>query len=215
MYRPPVFDEPRIDVLVAAMRAYPLGLLVRNGPEGLTADLIPFLLADDDGSRRLLGHVSRGNPLWREVRAAEPVLVAFSGPEHYVSPSWYATKAATGKVVPTWNYVVVEAHGTIHVHDDAEWTGRQIRALTEAQESTRSEPWGVDDAPAEFLAQQVRGIVGIEIVVDRLAGKWKVSQNRTEADRAGVAAGLTAEASGEAAAMAALVAARIAPESGS
>ncbi|MDR3493751.1 MAG: FMN-binding negative transcriptional regulator [Ancalomicrobiaceae bacterium] len=209
MYRLPLFDEPRIDVLIAAMRAHPLGLLVRNGPEGLTADLVPFLVEDDAGSRRLLAHVARANPLWREVAPDEPVLVVFQGPEHYVSPSWYATKAATGKVVPTWNYVVVEAHGRLTVHDEAEWIGRQIRALTRSQEGSRAAPWVVDDAPAEFVAQQVRAIVGIEIRLDRLLGKWKVSQNRNTADRAGVAAGLDAEGSDEAAAMAALVAATL------
>ena len=215
MYRPPLFDEPRIDVLIAAMRAHPLGLLVRNGSEGLTADLIPFIIAEDDGSRRLCGHVSRGNALWREVQRGEPVLVVFTGPEHYVSPSWYATKAETGKVVPTWNYVVVEAHGPIRVHDDAKWIGRQIRALTLSQEGGRAQPWGVDDAPADFIEAQLRGIVGIEIAIDRLAGKWKVSQNRNAADRTGVVAGLGAEGSGEASAMAALVAARTEPEGGS
>ncbi len=208
MYLPVHFEETRIDVLHAAVRAHALGLLVRTGPEGLTADTVPFLLAPEPApAGRLLAHVARANPLWRELSDGDEVLVVFQGPQHYVSPGWYPTKAETHKVVPTWNYVMVQAHGRVIIHDDPVWIGAQIRALTETQERSRAEPWSVDEAPEDFLAMQIRAIVGIEIEIVRLVGKWKVSQNRTAADRAGVVAGLTADGSAAAQAMAEWVAA--------
>ena len=206
MYLPVHFEETRTEVLHAAIRANPLGLLVRNGPAGLAADSIPFLLADDPAPLgRLQAHVARANPLWRELAADDEVLIVFSGPQHYVTPGWYATKAETGKVVPTWNYVMVQVHGRIRIHDDPAWLATQIRALTDTHETGRKSAWAVDDAPAEFIAQQMRAIVGIEVRIDRIVGKWKVSQNRQPADRQGVVAGLEAEADASAPAMADLV----------
>jgi transcriptional regulator len=209
MYRPPHFDELRIDVLHETIGKHPLGLIVRNGPDGLTADSIPFLVAPGGDFGRLEAHVARANPLWKELSSGDEVLVVFQGPQHYITPGWYQTKQETGKVVPTWNYVIVQAHGTITIRDDADFIGRQIRALTERHEGERAKPWGVDDAPADFMAMQMRAIVGIEIAIMRLVGKWKVSQNRTMPDRAGVVAGLQTEADAEAPAMADLVKATI------
>jgi len=214
MYRPPQFDETRVDVLHRAIGTHPLGLLIRTGSEGLTADSIPFLVAaSPEPFGRLQAHVARANPLWRELADGDEVLAVFSGPQHYVTPGWYETKRETGKVVPTWNYVMVQAHGRVAIRDDADFIATQIRALTERHESGRAAAWSVDDAPADFLAAQMRAIVGIEITITRLIGKWKVSQNRPLTDRAGVVAGLGAETDAAAPAMAELVQATMAPAS--
>ena len=208
MYQPPHFREDRLEVQHALIRSHPLGLLVTAGPGGLMANPIPFLIYPDESEfGTLRAHVARGNPQWRELGSVEECLVVFQGPHSYVSPSWYATKQETGKVVPTWNYVTVHAWGRPRVVEDTAWLRRQIEDLTASQEQRRAPPWAVDDAPEPFIAAQLRGIVGIEIPVTRIEGKWKVSQNRPEADRAGVVAGLTAEGGG-AEAMAALVAER-------
>jgi transcriptional regulator len=199
IYTPPAFAETRPEVLAAFVRAHPLGLLISAGPEGLAADPVPFLI---DGTERLRAHVARANGQWRALRAAPDCLVVFQGPEAYVTPSWYPAKAEHGRVVPTWNYAVVEVRGRARVIEDTDWLSRQIDDLTAAREAERAAPWAVADAPAPFVAAQLRGIVGIEIAVTALAGKWKASQNRPAADRAGVAGGLAAEG---AEAMAALV----------
>jgi transcriptional regulator len=190
MYRPAHFEQTDPEALATLMREHPLAALVHEAPEGLTADHLP--LEYDAGSRTLRGHVARANPLWREA-PGRPVLAIFRGMQAYVSPSWYASKAATHKVVPTWNYAVVHAHGTLHAVDDAPWLHALVTRLTEHHEGARSRPWAVGDAPADYVQQMLRAIVGIEIAVDRLVGKWKLSQNRSEADRAGVAQGLAAE----------------------
>ena len=206
MYQPPLFREDRLDVQHALIRAHPLGLLVTDGPGGLVANPIPFLLDDGAGPfGTLRGHVARANPQWREHDPDKDALVVFQGVERYITPSWYATKRETGKVVPTWNYAIVQAHGRIRVVDDREWLARQVTALTATQEAGRDTPWAVSDAPEAFVAGQLKGIVGIEIEIAWIEGKWKVSQNRPAADRAGVVEGLTAEGDAEAEAMAALV----------
>jgi transcriptional regulator len=206
MYRPPHFDETRIDVLHETIRAHPLGLLIRTGPEGLTADSIPFMVAKGpEPFGRLQAHVARANPLWKELADGDEVLVVFQGAQHYISPGWYATKQETGKVVPTWNYVMVQAHGRMTIRDDTDFIAAQIRALTEKHESAREKPWAVDDAPEAFVAQQMRAIVGIEIEIMRLIGKWKISQNRNLADRAGVVSGLAGETDATAGDMAGLI----------
>ncbi|MEX0409718.1 FMN-binding negative transcriptional regulator [Aquibium sp. LZ166] len=192
MYQPPHFRETRLDVLHGLIRSEPLGLLVINGPEGPVANPLPFLLdADGSSNGTLRAHCARANPVWREIQASPevPVLVVFQGPQAYVTPSWYATKKETGKVVPTWNYVIVQARGRAEIFEDADWLSGQIRNLTERHEATREKPWAVDDAPPEFVAAQVRGIVGIRIEIASLEGKWKMSQNRPAEDRARVAAG--------------------------
>ena len=153
----------------------------------------------------LQAHVARANPQWRDLAVSKEALVVFQGVEHYVSPSWYATKQETHKVVPTWNYVMVQARGPVRVIEDDSWLERQIAALTGEQESSRPAPWAVEDAPADFIALQRKAIVGIEIEIADIRGKWKASQNRNAADRAGVVEGLEALGDEEALAMAAIV----------
>ncbi len=205
MYQPPQFREDRLDVQHDLIRAHPLGLLITAGPNGLMANPIPFLVYADASERGTLrAHLSRANGQWQELGAVEECLVVFQGPQDYVTPSWYATKRETGKVVPTWNYATVHAWGRPRVIEDAEWLRRQIDDLTLSREQVRPEPWQVDDAPAPFVAAQIKGIVGVEIPIDRIEGKWKVSQNRPEADRLGVWEGFREEG-GDSDEMAALV----------
>jgi transcriptional regulator len=190
MYQPPLFREDRIEVQHRLIRAHPLGLLITAGQAGLLANPFPFLL-DSDGPDKgtLRVHMARANPQWRELETVEECLVVFQGPQDYVTPSWYATKRETGKVVPTWNYATVHAWGRPRVVNDDAWLRRQIGDLTDSRETLRAAPWKVEDAPADFVVAQMRGIVGIEIPIARIEGKWKMSQNRPEADRAGVIAG--------------------------
>ena len=207
MYQPPHFHEDAPANLHALIRAFPLGLLVTHGASGLLANAIPFLIDPEAGENGVLRcHVARANPQWKELEGLSEVLVVFQGAQHYITPGWYETKQESGKVVPTWNYTMVQVRGVPRVMDNAEWLGRQIRDLTEMMEGAYPKPWAVDDAPASFIDAQVRGIVGIEIEITSITGKWKVSQNRNEADRAGVIAGLEALPDDEAQAMAGLVA---------
>jgi len=206
MYEPPLHKQSDLAAQHELIRAHPLGLLVSHGPSGLLANAIPFLLdAEASPFGTLSAHMARANGQWRDLAATGEALVVFSGDDRYVSPSWYATKRETGKVVPTWNYVMVQARGAARVIDDEAWLRRQIAALTEAHEKGRAAPWAVGDAPEDYLAAMVRQIVGVEISVADLRGKWKASQNRSAADRDGVIAGLTDEGDAEALAMAAIV----------
>lgn len=187
MYLPAHFEQNDAAALHALMRAHPLAALV-SVQDGLpSADHVP--LEFDAATQTLRGHVARANPVWR-VAAGQPVLAIFSGPQAYVTPSWYAAKAATHKVVPTWNYAVVHAQGRLRVVDEAPWLHALVSRLTAQHEAPRAAPWAVADAPEDYVQQMLRAIVGIEILVERLVGKWKVSQNRSAADRMGVAAGL-------------------------
>jgi transcriptional regulator len=191
MYQPPHFREDDLAVQHALIKAHPLGLLVTFGSAGLEANPIPFgLEASASSLGTLKAHLSRANPQWRTFDPAQEALVVFQGPETYITPSWYAAKREHGKVVPTWNYAIVQARGRLTIRDDPDWLRQQIAAMTETQEAPRPEPWNVSDAPAPFVAAQLKGIVGIEIEITRIEGKWKVSQNRPEADRLGVSAGL-------------------------
>jgi len=189
MYLPKHFEQNDPAALQALMREHPLATLVTSGADGLTADHIP--LEYDAASNTLRGHVARANPVW-QYAGGQPVLAIFSGAQAYVSPSWYAAKAATHKVVPTWNYAVVHAHGTLRAVDDAPWLLSLVTRLTGHNEATLAQPWAVSDAPPDFVQQLLRAIVGIEIPLTRLVGKWKVTQNRSEADRQGVADALGA-----------------------
>ena len=206
MYEPPLHRQDDLAAQHELIRRHPLGLLVSHGPQGLLANALPFLV---DASASKLGtlwaHMARANGQWRDLAVAGEALVVFQGPDHYVSPSWYATKRETGKVVPTWNYVMVQARGVARVIEDEAWLRRQITALTQSQESERPRPWAVGDAPEDFVAAMVRRIVGLEIEIADIRGKWKASQNRPAADRAGVAAGLSADGDAQALAMAAIV----------
>jgi transcriptional regulator len=190
MYPPPAFRETRPEVLHNLIRTHPLGLLITAGAGGILASPVPFQLVTEGGVATLRAHLSRANPQLDDLSGAE-CLVVFQGPDAYVSPSWYATKRETGKVVPTWNYMIVQARGQARRVDDPAWLRAQIEALTAAQEQVLAEPWAVADAPDDFIASQVRGIVGVEIAAPRFDGKWKLSQNRPARDREGVVAGLT------------------------
>lgn len=209
MYQPPHFREDRRETQHALIATHSLGLLITAGPGGLQANAIPFLIdaaASDNGTLR--AHLARANPQLRELAAVDECLVVFQGPQTYVSPSLYPTKFETGKVVPTWNYITVHAWGRPQVMDDATWVRGQVDDLTRHKEAARAAPWQVSDAPEAFLAAQLKGIVGLEIPVARIEGKWKVSQNRNAADQAGVAAGLRGTGD-EADVMASLVAERM------
>ena len=198
MYEPPHFRSDDLEAQAALIRACPFGLLVSAGAGGLIANPVPFLLDREAGEAGTLrAHLARANPHWRDLDGLDECLVVFQGPDRYVTPSWYATKRETGKVVPTWNYATVQARGRPRVIEDEAWLRRQIDDLTRMREAGRAAPWSVADAPPAFTAAQIRGIVGIEIPIARLTGKWKVSQNRSEADRAGVAAGLRRDAGGD------------------
>ncbi|MDN5929342.1 MAG: FMN-binding negative transcriptional regulator, partial [Hyphomicrobiales bacterium] len=178
MYQPPHHAETRTEIIHALMRAHPLGLLVSNGVDGPTANPIPFLLdAGRDPHGRLRGHLSKANPQWRQIaeRPQEQVLVIFQGVDTYITPSWYATKRETGKVVPTWNYAIVQARGHARIIDDRDWLAEQINELTGTHEAGRTDPWHVSDAPEPFIEAQIKGIIGIEIELVSLVGKWKVS----------------------------------------
>ena len=199
MYLPSHFAQTDAAALAALMRDQPLAALVTLQDGEPTADHIPL---EFDADRQLLrGHVARANPLWKAADG-QPVLAIFSGVQAYVSPGWYPSKAATHKVVPTWNYAVVHAHGRLRAVDDAPWLRELVGRLTDHHEQPRAVPWSVNDAPADYVQQMLRAIVGIEIAVERLLGKWKLSQNRSAEDRAGVAAGLAAEPDAAARAMA-------------
>ena len=207
MYLPTHFEETRVEVLHALLRAHPLGLLITRSPgaadgtqqpaDELQANSLPFLLEVDasgtgpsEGRAILRGHVARANPLWQLARCDVDSLVVFQGPQAYVSPSFYASKPLHGKVVPTWNYISVQARGRLRVIDDAAWVHALVTRLTDRHEAARAVPWAVDDAPGDFIGSLVGAIVGIEIELTALVGKWKVSQNRSDADRAGVVRGL-------------------------
>jgi transcriptional regulator len=188
------------------IRERPLGLLVTSGPGGLIANLIPFLLDESRGENgTLIAHMARANPQWCEADGVREALVVFQDIDTYITPSWYATKRETGMVVPTWNYAIVQAYGSFRAIEDAAWLRDQIEQLTQRHESARAEPWHVSDAPENFVEKQVRAIVGIEIPITRIDGKWKVSQNRPAADREGVVAGLREQGDAESLRMADMV----------
>lgn len=192
MYMPPAFNDQDRDSLHATIRAARLANLVTATSEGPQVTPLPLLLDPDEGEHgTLYGHLARGNPQWRVPALGEAVAV-FMGPDAYITPSWYETKRDTGKVVPTWNYVTVHAHGPAEFFDDAERLLAAVTRLTRRHEGERASPWEVSDAPADYIAAQLRGIVGLRMPITRLEGKKKMSQNRSEADRRGVAAGLAA-----------------------
>ena len=205
MYLPAHFEQTDPAALQALMRSHPLATLVSAGADGPCADHIPLVFDANDGPHgTLLGHVARANPLWRAAAGA-PVLAVFGGAQAYISPSSYPSKAETHKVVPTWNYAVVHAHGRLEAVDDPVWLRAFVVRLTERHEAALPQPWAVADAPEEYVQQMLRAIVGIRIPLQRIVGKWKVSQNRSEADRGGVADALLRQGTEDALAMAALV----------
>jgi transcriptional regulator len=191
MYTPAHFEETRIEVIHQLIREQPLATVVTLGASGLTANHIPLELDPEPQPFGLLrGHVARANPMWRDFSSDAGALVIFQGPQIYITPSWYETKKETGKVVPTWNYAVAHASGGLRIIEDREWLRRFVTHLTSRFEADRPAPWKVSDAPEEFIEKQLEGIVGIEIPIVKLVGKWKVSQNRPQRDREGVVEGL-------------------------
>lgn len=193
MYLPSAFREDSLEVQHDFIRAHPLGVLMTSGEGGLMANHIPCLLYPDGPHGVLRLHMARANPQLAELVSGRECLSVFHGPQAYVTPSWYPSKAETHKVVPTWNFVAVHVWGTPVIQDDPAWLRAQLDALTHSQEKARALPWRVEDAPEDFIAAQMRVIVGVEIAISRIEGKWKVSQNRTVADRRGVAEGLATE----------------------
>jgi len=206
MYLPKGFEETRVDVLHDLIRAHPLGTLVTLNANGLNANHIPFEVDGAPGPYGLLrGHVARANPVWQDCAATSQALAIFHGPQAYISPSWYPTKLETGMVVPTWNYVVVHAHGELRAIDDREWLRNLVRSLTKTHEANRNEPWQMSDAPADYIEKQLGAIVGLELTITRLEGKWKVSQNRPTHDRAQLILELSEEGGESSVAMAKLM----------
>lgn len=206
MYIPNQFDEPRIEVMHDLIRALPLATLITLSAGGLNANHIPlFLSAEPAPFGVLRGHVARANPVWFDLEKNVEALAVFHGPDAYITPSWYASKQETGKVVPTWNYAVVHAYGGLRVVDDVSWIRSQLEALTSHNEAPFSEPWPVLDAPYEFTEKLIEAIVGIEITITKLSGKWKVSQNQPERNQASVISGLRTCGNSEALSMAALI----------
>ncbi|QRX81251.1 FMN-binding negative transcriptional regulator [Glaciimonas sp. PAMC28666] len=213
MYLPKHFAEPGVDVMHNLMRAHPLSTLITMTAEGIEANHIPLLLSAQPGPFGTLhGHVARANPLWRDHQKDSEVLAVFSGPNAYISPNWYATKKEHGKVVPTWNYAVTHAYGTLRVIDDAVWLRAHLTALTAHHEANLPQPWAVEDAPYDYTEKMITAVVGIEITITRLIGKWKVSQNQPANNRETVIQVLNTSGDAQAACMAALI--RTAAEKG-
>ena len=193
MYTPAAFRQDDLATLHEQMRACRLPTLVSHGSQGLLASHLPLLLVPDKGEYgTLYGHFARANPQWRDLAEDSEVLVIFQGPEAYISPSWYAAKAEHGKVVPTWNYISVQAHGRAEVFDDAERLLQLVSRLSALHEADRPQPWAVSDAPREYIDSMLRAIVGFALPIQRIEGKWKLGQNRSSADQVGVREGLTA-----------------------
>lgn len=189
MYTPPAFREEDPAELATIMRAARLATLVTASDEGLQATPLPLILADEGEHGVLYGHLAKANPQWK-LQVIGHAMVIFSGPDAYVTPSWYASKLEHGKVVPTWNYVAVHAHGPVEFFDDEARLHDVVRRLTDLHEQPRAQPWAITDAPEPFIKSQLKGIIGLRLPIERIVGKRKMSQNRPEADRAGVAAGL-------------------------
>lgn len=205
-YLPAHFEETDSAKLHALVRAHPLGTWVVQHQGELLVNHIPFLLDAARGAHgTLVGHVARANPVWQALASGAPSVVVFMGPQAYVSPNWYPSKHSHGKVVPTWNYATVHAHGVPQAFEDPARVLEVVTRLTQRHEATQALPWQVSDAPADYVRGLLKAIVGIEMVVQRWVGKSKLSQNRAQADQLGVAAGLIGQGSADAVAMAALV----------
>ena len=206
MYIAKHFEETRVEVMHELIRSRPLASLVTLSSSGLNANHIPLYLSDSPapyGSLR--GHVARANSILEDLNKEGESLAIFHGPDTYITPSWYPTKQETGKVVPTWNYAVVHAYGVLRVVDDAQWLRAQLESLTAHNEADFAQPWAVSDAPEEHVTRLMGSIIGVEMVITRLLGKWKVSQNQPAQNQAGVVAGLKASSVPDAQAMVALV----------
>ena len=207
MYLPAYFEEKRADVLHGVMRARPLATLVAVCESGLVANHIPVETSSEPAPHGLIrGHIARANPLWRTYRADSEALAIFQGPQAYISPSFYPSKLETGEVVPTWDYAVVHAHGSLRFIQDTEWLRALVTRLTNAHEASRQTPWKIDDAPPPYIEKMLSMIVGFEFSVASLMGKWKLSQNHPAANRRGVVQGLRAASGAEPAEVAGMLA---------
>jgi len=191
MYVPAHFREDRPDMLHEAMRGIGFATLITHGAAGIEANHLPLLL--DAEGKVLRGHLARANPVWQRLTPGAEALAVFLGPDSYITPGWYPSKAETGKAVPTWNYLTVHARGPLTLFEDAEWLRAHVGALAEAHEAGRIDPWRLEDAPSGYIDGLLRGIVGFELAITRLEGKWKLSQNRSAADIKGVREGLARE----------------------
>jgi transcriptional regulator len=209
MYLPEHFRQGELKQMHALIRAHPFGILVSAGSEGLYATHLPTVLKDDGRYGLIECHLARANPHWKDLAAGIEALMIFQGIEGYITPTWYPSKAEHGKVVPTWNYSVVHAHGRPEVMQDKHWLRSHVTELTAQQEHGRATPWAVSDAPESFIEIMLRGIIGLRIVIERIEGKWKMSQNREAKDREGVAKGLLARGARGDLQMADLVAGKI------
>jgi transcriptional regulator len=194
MYQPDHFRVEDIPAMHALMRGRPFATLISAGPAGLYASHLPTVLKDDGGSGVIECHLARANPHWKDLAEGNEALMIFQGPEGYITPNWYPSKAQHGKVVPTWNYAVVHAYGRPEVMNDKEWLRRHVGELTAQQEKSEAQPWALSDAPDAYIDVMLRGIVGFRFAITRLEGKWKMSQNREMQDRVGVVAGLRTRA---------------------
>jgi transcriptional regulator len=212
MYQPDHFRVDDVAQMHALIRARPFAALVSAGPAGLYGSHLPTVLKDEGEFGIIECHLARANPHCKDLAAVSEALMIFQGPEGYITPNWYATKAETGKVVPTWNFAVVHAYGRPEVKDDPVWLRRHVGELTAQQEKTEARPWQVSDAPERYIEVMLRGIVGFRFVVTRLEGKWKMSQNREMPDRAGVVEGLGQRHADDDAEIAAYVARQLTPE---
>lgn len=210
MYIPPLHQFTDREALFSLMARHPLGAWVHPGRHGLLANHVPFLLDRSRGPfGTLIGHVSRANPVWRELELGRAGVVMFQGPQAYITPGWYPSKTEHGKVVPTWNYVVAHAHGVARAVEDRDWMLDMLRRLTHAHEAEQPQPWALAEAPARYIDQMLTAIVGIEMPIDRLEGKLKASQDEAMADRLGTVHGLSQASCSQARAMADWVSAAV------
>lgn len=206
MHLPKSLQETRIEVIHELIVTNPLGTWVSVDQDELNVDHIPFLLDRSRGEYgTLCGHVARANPIWKQAKTQLAHVIVFRGPQAYITPSWYPSKHEHGRAVPTWNYAIVAAHGVPSFIDDTDWLLQHLRDLTEIHERTQALPWDVDDAPKNFIDELMKAIVGVEIPISKIEGKWKTSQGRPEGDKLGIIAGLLNKGDDEATAMASLV----------
>ena len=192
MYIPKANEETRLPVLHDFLRAHPFATLVTMGNAGMIATHLPLVLEDDGSEFGLLkGHISRANTQWKDINTSIDALAIFAGDHHYITPNWYPSKHQDGKQVPTWNYVVTHCYGPLKFIEDPQWLLAHLETLTTIHEASSPIPWKIADAPPEFIKALLNGIIGLELPVRKIEGKWKLSQNRSQQDRQGVVEGLT------------------------
>ena len=210
MYLPPVFREDKIEVMHDLIKRQSFATLITLDGGEICANHLPFIIHPELSEHGTLrGHISKGNPLWKSLSTSDTVLAIFQGADHYISPNWYPSKQDHHKEVPTWNYAVVHAHGTLTIIEDQGWLKSHLNELTNHHERNQQEPWKVSDAPEKYVDQQINGIAGIEIVISKLEGKWKAGQNKKEKDIIGAAEALSEIESSSAKSMSKIMAERI------